>query len=110
VKSNFLKNGFYNTVAGIIRIGLAILTIPLLIRLIGIEEYGLWTLASTVIIVVSVTKLLNRSNQRRIGNSYRLINRPITISCIRIDLEKQIVFLAKRLIRVLKVKCIRSIL
>jgi len=56
-----------------------------------------------------VTKLLNRLNQRRIGNSYRLINRPITISCIRMDLEKQIVFLAKRLIRVLKVKCLRSI-
>jgi O-antigen/teichoic acid export membrane protein len=40
VKNNFLKNGFYNTSAGIIRIGLAILTIPLLIRLIGIEDYG----------------------------------------------------------------------
>jgi O-antigen/teichoic acid export membrane protein len=56
VKNNFLKNGFYNTSAGIIRIGLAILTIPLLIRLIGIEEYGLWTLASTIIIVVTLAE------------------------------------------------------
>ena len=56
MKNNFLKNGFYNTSAGIIRIGLAILTIPLLIRLIGIEEYGLWTLASTIIIVVTLAE------------------------------------------------------
>jgi len=56
VKNNFLKNGFYNVFAGIIRIGLAILTIPLLIRLIGVEEYGLWTLASTIIIVVALAE------------------------------------------------------
>jgi O-antigen/teichoic acid export membrane protein len=56
VNKNFLKNGFYNTVGGIIRIGLAILTIPLLIRLIGIEEYGLWTLASSVIAIVGLAE------------------------------------------------------
>jgi O-antigen/teichoic acid export membrane protein len=56
VKNNFLKNGFYNVFAGIIRIGLAILTIPLLIRLIGVEEYGLWTLASTIILVVALAE------------------------------------------------------
>lgn len=47
--SNLLKNGFYNTVSGIIRIGVGILTIPALIRILGIEEYGLWTLVSAVI-------------------------------------------------------------
>ena len=44
-----------------------------------------------------------------IEKSYLLINKPMTISCIRMDLEKQIVFRAKRLIRVRKVKCLRSI-
>lgn len=56
MKNNFFKNGFYNTFAGVIRIGLAILTIPLLMRLIGIEEYGLWTLASTIILVVTLAE------------------------------------------------------
>jgi O-antigen/teichoic acid export membrane protein len=56
VNNKFLKNGFYNTVAGAIRIGLAILTIPLLIRLIGVEEYGLWTLASSVIAIVALAE------------------------------------------------------
>ena len=56
MKDSFLKNGFYNTAGGIIRIGLAILTIPLLIRLIGVEEYGLWTLASSVIAIVGLAE------------------------------------------------------
>lgn len=37
------------------------------------------------------------------------MNIPITPSCIKIVLEKQIVFRAKRLIRVLKLKCLFSI-
>jgi hypothetical protein len=37
------------------------------------------------------------------------MNNPITTSCITIDLEKQIVFRANRLMRVRKVKCFRSI-
>jgi O-antigen/teichoic acid export membrane protein len=56
LKNSFLKNGFYNAAGGIIRIGLALLTIPLLIRLIGVEEYGLWTLASTVILIVALAE------------------------------------------------------
>ena len=39
----------------------------------------------------------------------RLMNSPITTSCITIDLEKQIVLRANRLIRVLNVRCLRSI-
>ncbi len=42
-------------------------------------------------------------------NSYRLMNNPITASCISSVLEKQIVLLANRLIRVLNVRCLRSI-
>ncbi|MDB9307538.1 oligosaccharide flippase family protein [Aphanizomenon sp. CS-733/32] len=56
MNNNFLKNGLYNAAGGIIRIGLAILTIPLLIRLIGVEEYGLWTLSSTVITIVALAE------------------------------------------------------
>ena len=51
-----LKNGFYNTAAGLIRIALGILTIPVLIRSLGVEAYGLWTLASTVITVVNLAE------------------------------------------------------
>jgi O-antigen/teichoic acid export membrane protein len=56
VKNSLLKNGFYNTVGGILRIGLGIITIPLLIRQLGVEEYGLWTLASAVIGVVTLAE------------------------------------------------------
>ncbi len=42
-------------------------------------------------------------------NSKILITKPITMSCIFKDLEKQIVLRARRLIRVLKVGFLRSI-
>ncbi|OUL29114.1 oligosaccharide flippase family protein [Nostoc sp. 106C] len=51
-----LKNGLYNAASGAIRIGLAVLTIPVLIRLIGVEEYGLWTLASAVVAMVTLAE------------------------------------------------------
>lgn len=56
MKNSLLKNGFYNTVAGAVRIGLAVLTIPVLIRLIGVEEYGLWTLASSVVALIALAE------------------------------------------------------
>jgi O-antigen/teichoic acid export membrane protein len=56
VKNSLLKNGFYNTLGGLIRIGLSILIIPLLIRILGIEEYGLWTLASAVVVMVTLAE------------------------------------------------------
>jgi O-antigen/teichoic acid export membrane protein len=56
VKNSILKNGFYNSIAGLIKIGLGILIIPILIRLLGIEEYGLWTLASAVVVVVTLAE------------------------------------------------------
>ena len=56
MKNSLLKNGFYNSVAGLIRIGLGILIIPILIRTLGIEEYGLWTLASAVVVMVTLAE------------------------------------------------------
>jgi O-antigen/teichoic acid export membrane protein len=52
-----LKHSFYNVTAAGIRVGLGLLTVPLLIRLIGIEEYGLWTLAGAVIGVVALVEV-----------------------------------------------------
>ena len=51
-----LKNGFYNTAAGFVRMGLAFLTIPLLIHFIGIEEYGLWALVSAIVGLVALAE------------------------------------------------------
>jgi O-antigen/teichoic acid export membrane protein len=56
MKQSLFKNGLYNTAAGVLRIGLGILTIPLLIRQLSPEEYGLWTLASTVIAVITLAE------------------------------------------------------
>jgi O-antigen/teichoic acid export membrane protein len=56
VKNSLLKNSFYNTAGGVLKITLGIITIPLLIRQLGVEEYGLWTLASAVIGVVTLAE------------------------------------------------------
>ncbi|MFS0516840.1 lipopolysaccharide biosynthesis protein [Nostoc sp. UIC 10607] len=56
MKNSLLKNGFYNSITGLIKIGLGILIIPILIRLLGIEEYGLWTLASAVVVMVTLAE------------------------------------------------------
>jgi len=42
--------------AGAVRVGLALLTIPLLIRLMGVNEYGLWTLASAIVGLVALAE------------------------------------------------------
>jgi O-antigen/teichoic acid export membrane protein len=55
-EAQVLKNGFYNAVGAIIRGGVALLTIPLLIRAIGLEEYGLWTLVSAVVGLVGLAE------------------------------------------------------
>ncbi|NJL62228.1 MAG: oligosaccharide flippase family protein [Methylacidiphilales bacterium] len=51
-----LKNGLYNIIGAVIRVGITFLTIPVIIRLMGIEEYGLWTLVSTVIGIVGLAE------------------------------------------------------
>ncbi|WP_017653181.1 oligosaccharide flippase family protein [Fortiea contorta] len=53
--NKLLKNSFYNAIAGAARIGLALLTIPALIRLLGIKEYGLWALASAVVDLIALS-------------------------------------------------------
>jgi O-antigen/teichoic acid export membrane protein len=51
-----IKNGLYNLIGASFRLGLTVATIPLLIRLIGLEEYGLWTLVSTVVTIVTLAE------------------------------------------------------
>lgn len=51
-----LQSGFYNAVGAIIRAGLLLLSIPVLIRLIGVQEYGLWTLVSAIIGLVTLAE------------------------------------------------------
>lgn len=51
-----LKNGFYNVASAVISTGLTLLTIPLIIRLMGVEEYGLWTLVSTVLGIMALAE------------------------------------------------------
>ncbi len=51
-----LKSGLYNVLGAGIRIGLTLATIPLLIRVIGVEEYGLWTLVSAAIGIVGLAE------------------------------------------------------
>jgi O-antigen/teichoic acid export membrane protein len=50
-----LKNGIYITLSGVLRALMGIATIPLLIKILGIEEYGLWALVySTVALVFTI--------------------------------------------------------
>jgi O-antigen/teichoic acid export membrane protein len=44
-----IRNGFYNILAAIFRLGVHFLSIPLIIKFIGVEEYGLWSLVATII-------------------------------------------------------------
>jgi O-antigen/teichoic acid export membrane protein len=54
MSNSFVKNGIYNTAAGAIRILLGILTIPVLVRTLGVQEYGLWTLVSSLVGMMSL--------------------------------------------------------
>jgi O-antigen/teichoic acid export membrane protein len=51
-----LRNGFISLTGALIRLGTAVIMIPLLIRLIGIEEYGLWTLVGTTISIAALAE------------------------------------------------------
>lgn len=46
---SLLKNGLYNALNGLVRAGLVLVTIPILTRLLGIQEYGLWSLVSALV-------------------------------------------------------------
>jgi O-antigen/teichoic acid export membrane protein len=49
---SLLKNGIYNAITGLVRAGLVLVTIPILTRLLGIQDYGLWSLVSAVLEIV----------------------------------------------------------
>lgn len=53
--TRLLKNGLYNVLAGAIRIGLVVLTTPVIIHLIGIKSYGLWALATALVELVALS-------------------------------------------------------
>jgi O-antigen/teichoic acid export membrane protein len=51
-----LRNGLYNIIGSAIRLILSLITIPLVINLIGIEEYGLWSLVSSLLAVIGLAE------------------------------------------------------
>jgi O-antigen/teichoic acid export membrane protein len=44
-----IPNGLYNVAAGIVKVGLGVLTIPIMIQQLGVELYGLWALVTSII-------------------------------------------------------------
>lgn len=52
-----LRNGFYNVASVAIRTILSLVSIPILIRLIGLEQYGLWVLVTAVIGLISLAEV-----------------------------------------------------
>jgi O-antigen/teichoic acid export membrane protein len=51
-----LRNGFYNTAGAVISMVLLLVAIPLMIRLIGIEDYGLWILVTAIVGIVGLAE------------------------------------------------------
>jgi O-antigen/teichoic acid export membrane protein len=51
-----LRNGLYNMGGQVVRGAVGLLTIPLLIRFLGIREYGVWTLAYAVLAVMTMSE------------------------------------------------------
>jgi O-antigen/teichoic acid export membrane protein len=51
-----IKNGIYNIIGSSVRLVLNLLTIPTLIYLVGIEEYGLWTLLFTIVSISMIAE------------------------------------------------------
>jgi O-antigen/teichoic acid export membrane protein len=52
-----LKNGVYNSVGGIVRLAVALVLVPLLIRVIGTTEYGVWSLAFAIVGISAITEV-----------------------------------------------------
>jgi O-antigen/teichoic acid export membrane protein len=51
-----LRSGLYNLAGAATRLGVTLVTIPLLIRALGLETYGLWTLVSTIVAIVALAE------------------------------------------------------
>jgi O-antigen/teichoic acid export membrane protein len=54
--ASLLRNGLYNVGGQIVRGAVGLLTIPLLIRFLGIREYGVWSLAYAVLALMTVSE------------------------------------------------------
>ncbi|HPD42234.1 MAG TPA: polysaccharide biosynthesis protein, partial [Anaerolineae bacterium] len=55
-RSSIFKNGLYNSIGSAIQMLLSILIIPVLIRGVGLDEYGLWTLVASVFGLVELAE------------------------------------------------------
>ncbi|MEH1816453.1 MAG: oligosaccharide flippase family protein [Nostoc sp.] len=51
-----LRYGFYNLVGNSTRLVVSVVSTPILIRSLGIENYGLWTLVSSTLVVVGLAE------------------------------------------------------
>ena len=54
--SSLLRNGLYNVGAGTVRGAVGLLTIPFLIRFLGIREYGVWSLVYAVFALMTMSE------------------------------------------------------
>jgi O-antigen/teichoic acid export membrane protein len=55
--NSLIQNGLYNLAGGAIKIVSGVVAIPIVIRFLGIEEYGLWALASSFISIFSLLEV-----------------------------------------------------
>ena len=81
-----IRSGLFNSIGAVLRMAISIVSIPLLIRIIGVEGYGIWTLVSTVVAIatlaeaglsVSTTVFLSKDLA---GNNRNEIFKTVTIS------------------------------
>lgn len=52
-----LRNGLYNAIGAAIQMIIGVLAVPLLVRFLGLSEYGLWILVSSAISIVELAEL-----------------------------------------------------
>lgn len=73
-----IKNGIYNFIGGLVRLGLSIATVPFLIQILGLDQYGLyvlinailsfamlseWSIATSMTVFLAPTIELDKSNK-----------------------------------------------
>ena len=83
---SLLKNGLYNALNGLVRAGLVLVTIPILTRLLGIQEYGLWSLVSAVVELIvlsgngiSVTTTVFGSRDLALKDANKSLSETLTV-------------------------------
>lgn len=52
-----IRSGLYNALGAVIRLSLSLLVIPLLTRLIGLDEFGLWSFGAAIIGVAGLSEI-----------------------------------------------------